>query len=271
MAVIGAGQAGLAVSHELTELGIEHVVLERGRVGQTWRDRWDSFCLVRPNWRVQLPGGDTTGRSRTGSCARRDRQAPRAIRRRRACTRRSRGRRRRASGDGFVLRTSTGDLAGDALVVATGTYRRPHLPPAAETLPAGLRAADGGRLPLSCGVSRMGPCSSSAAARRAASSPRSCTTQAGRSCSRCGRAPWLPRRPGGRDLVWWLHETGFLDDDGRHAARPGGAPVRECPGDGPRRRPRPPSPGAPRPRRHAVGTLRRSGGRRRPSLRRRPR
>src|SRR5439155_23115961 len=54
--VIGAGQAGLSVSHELTELGVEHVVLERGRVGQSWRDRWDSFCLVTPNWTVGLSG-----------------------------------------------------------------------------------------------------------------------------------------------------------------------------------------------------------------------
>ena len=57
VAVIGGGQAGLAVSHELTARDVEHVVLERRRVGQTWRDRWDSFCLVTPNWTVQLPGG----------------------------------------------------------------------------------------------------------------------------------------------------------------------------------------------------------------------
>lgn len=55
-ALVGGGQAGLAVSRELTGLGIEHVVLERGRVAQTWRDRWESFCLVTPNWTVQLPG-----------------------------------------------------------------------------------------------------------------------------------------------------------------------------------------------------------------------
>ncbi len=61
MVIIGAGQAGLAVSHELTRLGVEHVVLERGRVAQTWRDRWDSFCLVTPNWSVQLPGGAYVG------------------------------------------------------------------------------------------------------------------------------------------------------------------------------------------------------------------
>ena len=59
--VIGAGQAGLAVSHELASAGVEHVVLERGRVGQRWRDRWASFCLVTPNWTVQLPGGRYDG------------------------------------------------------------------------------------------------------------------------------------------------------------------------------------------------------------------
>ena len=55
--VVGAGQAGLALSHELSARGVEHLVLERGRVGQSWRDRWDSFCLVTPNWSIQLPGG----------------------------------------------------------------------------------------------------------------------------------------------------------------------------------------------------------------------
>src|ERR1700674_4641960 len=55
--IVGAGQAGLSVSHELAAAGVEHIVLERGRVGETWRGRWESFCLVIPNWTVQLPGG----------------------------------------------------------------------------------------------------------------------------------------------------------------------------------------------------------------------
>src|SRR6188472_966963 len=59
--VVGAGQAGLALSHELSARGVEHLVLERGRVGQSWRDRWDSFCLVTPNWSMQLPGGAYDG------------------------------------------------------------------------------------------------------------------------------------------------------------------------------------------------------------------
>ena len=59
--IVGAGQAGLSLSHELTAAGIDHLVLERGRVGQSWRGRWDSFCLVIPNWTVRLPGGHYGG------------------------------------------------------------------------------------------------------------------------------------------------------------------------------------------------------------------
>ena len=59
--VVGAGQAGLATSHELTRAGVSHLVLERGRIAETWRKRWDSFCLVTPNWTVQLPGGAYDG------------------------------------------------------------------------------------------------------------------------------------------------------------------------------------------------------------------
>lgn len=49
VAIIGGGQAGLATSHELTQAGVEHVLLEQGRLGETWRTRWESFCLVTPN------------------------------------------------------------------------------------------------------------------------------------------------------------------------------------------------------------------------------
>ncbi|MHB8694606.1 MAG: FAD-dependent monooxygenase, partial [Solirubrobacteraceae bacterium] len=55
--VIGGGQAGLAASRCLRERGVEHVALERRRVACTWREqRWDSFCLVTPNWQCRLPG-----------------------------------------------------------------------------------------------------------------------------------------------------------------------------------------------------------------------
>ena len=57
VAVIGAGQAGLSVSWQLARRGIDHVVLEAHRAGHEWTDRrWDTFCLVTPNWQCKLPG-----------------------------------------------------------------------------------------------------------------------------------------------------------------------------------------------------------------------
>ncbi len=210
MAVIGAGQAGLAVSHELTELGIEHVVLERGRVGQTWRDRWDSFCLVTPNWSVQLPGGGYDGPEPDGFMPRDEIVAHLERYAADAPVREGVEVDGVEVGDGFVLRTSAGDLAGDALVVATGTYRRPHLPPAAETLPAGLvrLTVDDYRSPAGLPDGAVLVVGSGQTGCQLAEE----LHNAGREVVlSCGRAPWLPRRPGGRDLVWWLHESGFLD------------------------------------------------------------
>lgn len=64
--VIGAGQAGLALSRCLTDRGIEHVVLERGRVAQRWSERWDSLRLLSPNWMTRLPGWQYRGADPNG-------------------------------------------------------------------------------------------------------------------------------------------------------------------------------------------------------------
>jgi putative flavoprotein involved in K+ transport len=55
--IIGAGQSGLAMSRHLTARSIDHVVLERGEVANSWRtERWDSLRLLTPNWQSRLPG-----------------------------------------------------------------------------------------------------------------------------------------------------------------------------------------------------------------------
>ena len=55
--VIGAGHTGLAVSHFLTRRSIDHVVIERGEVANSWRtQRWDSLRLLTPNFQSRLPG-----------------------------------------------------------------------------------------------------------------------------------------------------------------------------------------------------------------------
>ena len=65
--VIGGGQAGLAMSYQLTQRGIDHVVLEKNQIAHSWKtQRWDAFCLVTPNWqcqsaRLSLPGQRSQG------------------------------------------------------------------------------------------------------------------------------------------------------------------------------------------------------------------
>ena len=55
--IIGGGHAGLTMSYFLSQAGREHVILERGQVGERWRsERWDSFCFQFPNWTIELPG-----------------------------------------------------------------------------------------------------------------------------------------------------------------------------------------------------------------------
>jgi cation diffusion facilitator CzcD-associated flavoprotein CzcO len=214
VAIVGAGQAGLAASRELTREGIDHVVLERGRVGQTWRDRWDSFCLVTPNWSVRLPGHHYDGSDPDGFMAR-DEIVSYIERYARACGAPVQEAVevktiKRDSGTPFNLRTSSGDLGADAVILATGAYQRPHRPAAATTLPSGLlqldvdeyrneKALPPGRV-LIIGSGQSG-CQIAEELH-----------EAGREVFlACGRAPWGPRRLGGRDIVWWLLETGFMD------------------------------------------------------------
>src|SRR5215207_10137783 len=65
--VIGGGQAGLSVSYCLKERGIDHLVFEKHRFAEAWRSkRWDSFCLVTPNWQCQLPGFAYSGNDPKG-------------------------------------------------------------------------------------------------------------------------------------------------------------------------------------------------------------
>jgi putative flavoprotein involved in K+ transport len=65
--IIGGGQAGLALSHCLTTLGRDHLVLERGRLAERWRsERWDSLRLLTPNWMTRLPGFSYEGPDQDG-------------------------------------------------------------------------------------------------------------------------------------------------------------------------------------------------------------
>jgi len=211
--VIGGGQAGLATSRELTTAGIDHVVLERGRVAQTWRGRWDSFCLVTPNWFVRLPDGHYDGPDPDGYMPRdeivawfeRYAAAGGAPVREGVDVQSV-----ESSGEGFVLGTSDGPLDAKAVVLATGAYQRPHRPAAAETLPPELFTIDveGYRNERALPAGRVLVVGSGQSGCQIAEE----LHLAGRDVVlACGRAPWTLRRWGGRDFTWWADETGFLD------------------------------------------------------------
>jgi putative flavoprotein involved in K+ transport len=214
VAVIGAGQAGLAVSHELTDAGVEHVVLERGRVGQTWRDRWDSFCLVTPNWSVQLPGGRYHGPDPDGYLPRDEivthlegYAASFVAPVREGVEVTSLG---PAPDGGFLLRSPAGDLRARSVVVTTGAYQRAHRPAGAASLPPDLPQldAEGYRNPASLPPGRVLVVGSGQSGAQIVEE----LHEAGREVVlACGRAPWAPRRLGGRDIFWWVMETGFMD------------------------------------------------------------
>jgi putative flavoprotein involved in K+ transport len=212
--VIGGGQAGLAVSHELSALEVEHVVLERMRVAETWRGRWDSFCLVTPNWTMSLPGSPYTGPDPEGFVPRDDivsylegYAASFA-----APVREGVGVESLEPGPtgGFLLRTTEGELRTDVVVVCSGAYQRPHRPAIAGAFPAGVLVIDTEqyRNPDSLPAGRVLIVGGGQTGCQIAEE----LHETGREVAlACGRAPWAPRRFDGRDVVSWISETDYFD------------------------------------------------------------
>ena len=212
--VVGAGQAGLAVSRELTQAGVTHVVFEKGKVGQTWRGRWDSFCLVTPNWSVQLPGRPYDREEPDGFMVRDDVvaylegyatgfKAP--VQEGIEVVSPQPGR-----DGGFLLETSSGQIRARTVVLSTGAYQRPHRPAGAATLPTELLQIDAEdyRNPADLPPGPVLVVGSGQSGCQMAEE----LHESGREVFlACGRAPWAPRRVGDRDIIWWAVETGFLD------------------------------------------------------------
>src|SRR5688572_7002645 len=132
--IVGGGQAGLAMSYCLKQRDIRHLVFERERIGHAWRtQRWDSFCLVTPNWQCRLPGHPYTGPDPDGFMLKDEivsyveayaASFEPPIQERVSVQRVS------ASGvaAGFLLETSLGNFSADQLVMASGPFHRPKIP-----------------------------------------------------------------------------------------------------------------------------------------------
>jgi len=130
--VIGGGQAGLATSYWLTQAGIQHLVLERQeRLGGSWHDRWDSFCLVAPNYTLLLPGMPYAGPDPDGFMPRDEvlryvqEYAGKVAAPLRLGTR---VQRLSAANGRFEAHTGGTTFVSRNVVLATGPYQRPRIP-----------------------------------------------------------------------------------------------------------------------------------------------
>ena len=212
--IVGAGHAGLAMSRCLSDRGVDHVVLERGSVGERWRTaRWDSFRLLTPNWLSRLPGcayagpepdgfmtaGELAGylSAYAGSFHAPVQPYTTVVR-------------LEHNGSGFTVHTTQGLWAARSVVVATGFHSDARIPALAAGLSGDVaqvsssayrspsQLAEGGVLVAGASASGIQIAGELARAGRAVHLAVGCHTR-------------LPRRYRGHDILWWLDRVGTLD------------------------------------------------------------
>jgi len=213
--IIGAGHAGLAMSHSLSERSIDHVLLERGDVANSWRtERWDSLRLLTPNWQSRLPGfgyqGDDPDGYRTmpETVAFLERYAAAIAAPIFAGTTVTGVRRQ---GDGYLVTTNWGEWRCRAVVIASGACNVASVPSVATALPSSIATIT----PLDYRRPEQLPPGGVLVVGASASG-----TQIAEELQRSGREVTLsvgehvrvPRVYRGRDIQWWMDRSGVLDE-----------------------------------------------------------
>lgn len=215
--IIGAGQAGLAVSYFLTKQNREHIILERDRIAEAWRSKkWDSFTLVTPNWMLQLPEFSYEGNHPDGFLKKKEviqyledfagefdppvRTGVEVTSVEPANTPPFR----------FRLKTTQGAFDASQVIIATGTFQMPNIPDFCSKLPSGLyqihssKYRNPDQLPTGS-VLVVGSAQSGCQIAEELNNH-------GRKVYLCtGSADRLPRRYRGRDSFWWAAQLGIFD------------------------------------------------------------
>ena len=213
--VVGAGHSGLAMSRCLSERSIDHVVLERSEVANSWRtERWDSLRLLTPNWQCRLPGHSYGGGDPDGFMTMPEVvdfitdyaaliAAPVMSGTPVSSVRRNNGQ--------YRVTTNQGEWRCETVVVATGAFNVPHVPPFSDAVPSSVatltpleyrnpeQLGEGGVLVV--GASATG-------------------VQIAAEIQRSGRQVTLavgehvrgPRVYRDRDIHWWMEAAGVLDE-----------------------------------------------------------
>jgi putative flavoprotein involved in K+ transport len=212
--VVGAGHAGLAASRYLTERSIDHVIIERGEVANSWRrERWPSLRLLTPNWQTRLPGqryggpdpdGYMTAREVAEFISRFADASSAPVLAHTAVTEVTR------HDAGYHVRTTNGDFECRAVVLASGACNLPNVPALQHAVPSSIesitpfdyRTPDqlpGGGV-LVVGASATGV----QLAEEIQRSGRRVTLSVGEHVR-------LPRMYRGRDVLWWMDASGVWD------------------------------------------------------------
>jgi putative flavoprotein involved in K+ transport len=214
--IIGGGQAGLATSYYLTQYGREHLVLEQAaQAGSVWRnERWDSFTLVTPNWAFGMPGAEHNGADRDGFMSRNqvvayfdqyvERCQPPIQYNTRVLAVEP------LDSKGYRVQTPERTFQASNVVIATGFFQQPKIPPSAAGLSSGITQLHSSayRNPESLPAGAVLVVGSAQSGCQIAEE----LYQSGRQVFLCtGSAGRLPRRYRGKDVIAWLDQAGFFD------------------------------------------------------------
>ena len=214
--VVGGGQAGLSISYCLKNKGIDHIIFEKNYIAYSWQEkRWDTFCLVTPNWQCTLPGYHYPGSDSDGFMQRDeivkyikdyaksfDPPIKEGVEVFSVTKNNSQGL--------FEITSSIGNYTADQVVVATGSYHQPKIPRIAAKLAEEI-------LQLHSSEYKNPQCLPEGDVLVVGSGQSGCQIAedlhlAGRKVHLCvGGAPRSPRSYRGKDVVDWLDKLGYYD------------------------------------------------------------
>ena len=218
--IVGGGQAGLSVSYCLKQKGIEHIVFEKSEIASAWKSkRWDSFCLVTPNWQCMLPGYPYQGEDPHGFMHRDEivqyvkdyasffqPNIKEGVRVNKITPAQEEYR----TGYKYEINTTIGTYLADQVVIATGGYHRPKLPRMAEKLPQEIMQlhACEYKSPQQIPAGEVLVVGTGQSGCQIAED----LHLVGRKVHLCvGGAPRSPREYRGKDVVDWLDQLGYYD------------------------------------------------------------
>ena len=212
--IVGGGQGGLSTSYYLVQQGREHVILEQAdKAAKAWRERWDSFTLITPNWTIRLPGAEYQGDAPDSFTARDEVVAyfKEYIERFELPIRYGiRVTSVEPVETGYLVRTEEAEFKAANVVIATGMYQQPKIPPFSSNLSSEI-------LQLHSSEYHNPEALPEGAVLVVGSAQSGC--QIAEELYQSGRKVYLsvssaarvPRRYRGKDITQWLDDLGFYD------------------------------------------------------------